>query len=357
MTDLHARIDLLEGELAMPLIGAATGVSKRTFAVLRLTRSDGTAGLGEASPLPGYSPDSIDDVARELGPLADGPLRADPLGAPSVLLADAFAAHPVRCPSARFALETALLDWLGQTRSEPLHQIIAGRAERKPIPIADLVIEPRPASWPSAVDALLESGATHLKLKIGGDPHAELDALRAIRRAHPALPLRLDANRGMTTEALRRHADALEALRLEMLEEPVAPAHWLDVIDLPLPFALDETLGDEELSQRLLGSGRIDAVVLKPTVLGGFRASLEIAERSAEHGARPVVSHTFDGPIARAAAAELALALQTDLAVGLGAHPALALWPPCEIAAIAGRQIVPHGAPGLGLRFEVDPDD
>lgn len=351
MTDLHAKIELLEGELAKPLIGAATGLSKRSFAILRLTRSDGTTGLGEASPLPGYSPDSIDDVARDLGPLADRPLRANPLATPAALLDEVFAAHSVRCPSARFALETALLDWLGQTRSEPLHRIIAGRGQRAPIPIADLVAEPSPVFWPSRVDALLESGATHLKLKIGLDPDAELDALRVIRRAHPALPLRLDANRRMTTEALHRHVDALEGLELEMLEEPVGPAHWLDVIDLPLPFALDETLGDEALAQRLLGSGRIDAVVLKPMVLGGLRASLEIAERAAEHGARAVVSHTFDGPIARAAAAELALALQTDLAAGLGAHPALALWPPCEIAAIAGRTVVPHGAPGLGLRF------
>ncbi|HSN83329.1 MAG TPA: enolase C-terminal domain-like protein [Polyangiales bacterium] len=351
MTDLHARIDLLEGELPRPLIGAATGLSKRAFAILRLTRSDGTTGLGEASPLPGYSPDSIDDVARDLGPLADGPLHADPLATPAVLLTEAFAAHSVRCPSARFALETALLDWLGQTRAEPLHQIIGGRARRAPIPIADLVVEPNPASWPSHVDALLESGATHLKLKIGLDPDAEIDALRAIRRAHPALPLRLDANRRMTTKALHQHADALEALGLEMLEEPVGPAHWLDVVELPLPFALDETLGDEALAQRLLESGRIDAVVLKPMVLGGLRACLEMAERAAEHGARAVVSHTFDGPIARAAAAELALALQTDLAAGLGAHPALALWPSCEIAAIAGRKLVPHGAPGLGLRL------
>ncbi len=98
--------------------------------------------------------------------------------------------------------------------------------------------------------------------------------------------------------------------------------------------------------------GAANAVVIKPTVLGGLRASFDVAERAAAHGAQYLVSHTFDGPIARAVTAELALALQTELAAGLGWHPALELWPPHQIAAICGRQIVPHDSAGLGLQFE-----
>lgn len=357
MTDLHARIDLLEGELSDPLVGAAAGLSKRAFAILQLTRADGTRGLGEASPLPGYSPDSIEDAVRELRDLTRGPVAADPLATPYTLLSSVFAAHALRCPSARFALETALLDWWGRTRSEPLHEALAGRAEREPIPIADLVLDPDPRRWPSHVDVLLADGATHLKLKIGGDLDAQLAALRTIRRAHPRLPIRLDANRAIAPEELRRWASSLEALELELIEEPVAPEHWPEALDLPLPFALDETLCDETLARMLLETGCVRAVVLKPTVLGGLKTSLEVAERAADHGALAVVSHTFDGPVSRAATAELALALQTELAAGLGPHPALGLWPPHEISAIVGRQIVTHRVPGLGLRFHEDPDE
>lgn len=350
MTELHARIDLLEGTLPKPLAGAASRLSKRAFAVLRLTRSDGTAGVGEASPLPGYSPDSIEDASRELGALAERPVRADPLAPPLALLSDVSRAHPLACPSSRFALETALLDWLGQTRGEPLHRMLAGSADRRPIPIADLVTEPSPSSWLSEVDGLRAAGATHLKLKIGADLDAEIAALRTIRREHPALPLRLDANRRGSPSDIRRHSAALEALELELIEEPVAPEHWPDILDLPLPWALDETLRDAALSGRLLDAGRVHAVVLKPMVLGGLAACLQIAERAAEHGVPALVSHSFDGPIARAATAELALALQTPLAAGLGAHAALALWPSYRASAIDGRQIVPHQDPGLGLQ-------
>jgi len=356
VTDLHAQIDLLEGELSDALVGGAEGISKRSFAVLRLMRSDGTAGLGEASPLPGYSLDSIAEVADELQPLADEPVLVDALASPLEILTDAFASHPLRQPSSRFALETALLDWLGRTRGEPLHRVLGGDAERQAVPIADLVMTTDSNSWPARTEELLEDGATHVKLKIGADLDHEIEALRAIRRTHPTLPLRLDGNRRIPVALLRQHAAALEALELELIEEPVAPEDWPIALGLPLPFALDETLRDEALSQRVLESGRIAAAVIKPMVLGGLRASFEIAEKAAEHGALYLVSHTFDGPIARAATAELALALQTELAAGLGEHPALGLWPPHRIAAIRGRQVVPHGAPGLGLQFEEDPD-
>ena len=79
-------------------------------------------------------------------------------------------------------------------------------------------------------------------------------------------------------------------------------------------------------------------------------------ERAAECGADYLVSHTFDGPIARAATAELALVLQCSLAAGLGPHPGLDLWPPHRIAAIRAREIEPHDSPGLGLHFQAGDD-
>jgi L-alanine-DL-glutamate epimerase-like enolase superfamily enzyme len=190
VTDLHAQIDVIEGELSEPLVGGAAGLSRRTFAVLRLMRSDGTTGLGEASPLPGYSPDSISEVSEELQRLADEPVRANPLAGPSELLAQTFAAHPLKHPSSRLALETAMLDWLGHSQGKPVHQILAGDVAAQPIPIADLVVQ-APAAWPARVDALLTDGATHLKLKVGSDLDAEVAALREIRRAHPTVPLRI----------------------------------------------------------------------------------------------------------------------------------------------------------------------
>ena len=352
MTELHARLDLLDGTLSGALVGAAAGVSSRRFAVLTLTRGDGTAGIGEASPLPGYSPDSIDEACSELRRLVEEPVEVDALGTPFEIVSSVLAAHPVRTPSARFAIETALLDWLGHTRAEPAHRVLAGDVTCDPIPIAELVLEPDPARWPAAVDVNVAAGATHLKLKVGVDLAREVAALTAIRAAHPTLRLRLDGNGRASLDALRAHASSLEALGLELFEEPVPRDQWSEALELPLPFALDESLRDREHAKQLLESGRIRAVVLKPTVLGGLEASFEVAELGARFGASCLVSHTFDGPIARAAAVELALALRAELAAGLGTHPALDLWPPYRIDAVRARTIAPHDSPGLGLHFE-----
>ena len=356
MTELHAKVDVVEGALPSALVGGGAGIDRRSFAVLTLMRDDGTLGLGEASPLPGYSPDDMWDVAEALHALVATPIEVDALASPFDIVSCALGERPPAEPSARFALETAVLDWLGRNRGLPVHRILGGDAERDPVPIGDLVMAQNPSEWLPEADRLLADGATHLKLKVGLDVAREVQALQAIRSEHRTLPLRLDGNGNLSVEELRAYADAFERLELEMFEEPVSGEAWSEVLELPLPWALDESLLDVDASLRALESERVRALVLKPTVLGGFGACFEWAGRAAVVGADVTVSHTFDGPIARAAAAELALALRCGLAAGLGPHPALELWPPCTTASIDGRRIVPHDEPGLGLTFEEEPD-
>jgi L-alanine-DL-glutamate epimerase-like enolase superfamily enzyme len=356
LTVLHAKVDVLEGELPRELVGGADRLARRSFVVLTLMRDDGTMGVGEASPLPGYSPDDVETAASALYRLVEDPVEVDPLATPFEIVSAALGSRPIDEPSARFAIETAVLDWLGHNRGAPVHRVLGGDADPAPIPIGDLMMSPDAADWPRETSGLVADGATHIKYKVGRDFASEVSALETIRAAHPDLPIRLDGNRRLSVPELRAHDSALQALELELFEEPVGPTEWSEALEQGLPWALDETLLDSEASRRHLDTGRVQAVVLKPTLLGGFTACLAWAERAAAAGADFTVSHTFDGPIARAATAELGLALQCRLAAGLGQHPALSLWPPVGDPAIEGRRIVAHDAPGLGLSFE-DEDD
>ena len=130
MTLLHAQLDLIEGRLPRGLVGAAAGLAERTFAVLTLSSEDGTTGVGEASPLPGYSPDSIDDADEELQDLIDAPIEVNPSSAPRALLDRTPEVQLMEHPSARFALESALLDWLGKVRGQPVHALLAAGPAR-----------------------------------------------------------------------------------------------------------------------------------------------------------------------------------------------------------------------------------
>jgi L-alanine-DL-glutamate epimerase-like enolase superfamily enzyme len=77
---------------------------------------------------------------------------------------------------------------------------------------------------------------------------------------------------------------------------------------------------------------------------------LGLAELARGLGLGVVVSHTFEGPVAWAAAACLALAVESPgLAAGLDRHAGLNAWPEVTPATIGQAEIVPASAPGLGL--------
>jgi L-alanine-DL-glutamate epimerase-like enolase superfamily enzyme len=89
--------------------------------------------------------------------------------------------------------------------------------------------------------------------------------------------------------------------------------------------------------------------VLKPTLLGGFAVCLRIAREAAARGLAASVTHTFDGPVALAAAAELASALPARvLACGLDRHAGLGAWPDVAIAQLGDAHAGSANLPGLG---------
>lgn len=324
----------------------------RDALVLVLRDCEGVAlGLGEASPLPGYSPDRLEQAREELDRVCERgvSLRAD--GDVDSVIEALSAIHSLKTPSARFGLETAALDWLGRRTDRPVHRLLDDTEPRASKAIAELIEREAPARWPDRVAQLVDRGVTHVKLKVGADFAAEVETLHRIRRSHPSLTLRLDGNRRLRLEDLHAHRTALTALGAEYIEEPVPTEELPRAFDLGLPIALDETVRDWSLFERLLQTHRPAAVILKPMVLGGLRACRRAALRAASQGVPSVVSHTLDGPIARAAAAELALTLSTGLAVGLGEHGFLMGWPEHRIEAIQNRRVTAHTRAGLGLRF------
>lgn len=278
---------------------------------------DGRAGVGECAPLPGRSPETLEDDLAALRSVA------------------ALEDVPRSLPAARFALETALLDLAAQERGVSLAELLSPAPARE---LAASAIVPLGGSSPAAT----------WKVKIGrGDLAGEIAALAAMPRG-----LRLDANRSWTRDQAARALARLVPLEPAWVEEPVPAADLLALGRQPVPIALDESLLDQpEESAAALEAGLVRAVVLKPALLGGHAACLEWAARARRAGAVPVASHLMDGPVALAAAAELALAMARpgDPAAGLGAHDGLRGFPPARVPQLDGQRLVSH-RPGLGVR-------
>lgn len=324
--------------------------AERQSLLLRLSDAQGLSGVGEASPLPGYSPDGLDDVEAALAGLdSDGLASAVETGDIRAALTAAGALAPRALPSARMALETAMLDYVGQRerRSAPALLGAEPGAER---PLAELIGSPLDPDFSARCERAVCAGFRDLKVKLGAPRQldAELSALAAsAARLGRAVSFRVDANQALDSAEVERAWAALRELGIELFEEPGASSA-APLAGLPL--ALDESLQglDVDAALERLGASSARFAVLKPTALGGLAHCWALAERAQKLAVRSVVSHCFDGPLALRAAAALALALPGDVAHGLAPHAALTGWqepnPPVERG-----WLKTWSEPGLGL--------
>ncbi|HEU0031351.1 MAG TPA: AMP-binding protein [Kofleriaceae bacterium] len=308
--------------------GAARGRALRTAIVVEV-RADDTRGWGEAAPLPELAHDSLAAAERAIAALA-APFDVDDVAT--------FAAS-IASPSARFAIETALLDAIARRDGRPLAALLSAEPAQRLA--ASIVVDD-----PAAARAAIARGARCLKIKVAD---GDLARVRAIADAAPGVALRLDANRAWPIEHVRDRLAALADLPIEFVEEPCVAPHRLLGEPLPLPLALDETLAeltDAELATAL-SSRSLRAVILKPTLLG-LHACVALVEQARAAGVAAIVTHALEGPIGTAACAELALAVGGDRAVGLAPHPALDAWQPA-VPQLHDTEIVAVERAGLGL--------
>lgn len=340
----------LEPYAVDPGPGAAN--ARRTWsrrAGLFVHLSDGDfRGTGESAPLPGYSPDTLEETQVAL--ISWCPSREASEGFRHVLGARDFPGIPAAVeslvrtlpeglPAARFGLETALLD---------------GASRRLGMSVADLLWgDGRAFSWqpirsqslwtslePPDADGLgLRAGAsglgTVLKVKVGRQDRLqeEGELLREIRRRFPELELRLDANGSWSPEQALETVQAWKGLGIRWIEEPCAWSSWAEVVDWsavsPIPVALDESLWKLGPPPRDPAGFEPAALILKPQLLGGVLPCLRLAEDRAE--CRALASHCFDGPAAFAATTTLAQVLDRRFgseAHGLARHGVLDAFPP-----------------------------
>lgn len=339
-----------ERALPRPARNARQGWATRAACIITLTGEDGARGSGEASPLPGFSPDSLSDCQAALSRLdtRNLPSRLEPGRSIAEALASVSGRLPASLPAARSALECALLDLWARAAGKPAWVLIGAPNQSAPAPrTVAALLQGEPESACEQAQAAYARGQRCFKLKVGR-PHSlprELAAARQLRaELGPHVRLRLDANQSFSAEQARACLLQFAALNIEFIEEPCTPYDLACVPDLPLPLALDESL--VTLASTALPL-RVRALVLKPGLLGGVSACIAWAEAARRIGAEVIVSHTFDGPLGLMLSAALALSIGSEtFAQGLDLHGA-----GLEGLALPGYshgQVQAWSAPGLG---------
>ena len=181
--------------------------------------------------------------------------------------------------AARNALDCALWDLEAKRRAMPAYRV-AGLADLKPLVTAFTLSLATPADMAAA--ALRVPRLKLLKLKLGGvgDP----DRMMAVRQARPDARLVADANEAWTVEMLTPFLAAAARAKVDLIEQPL-PAALDEVLrDVPRPVALcaDESAHVSSDLARL--AGLYDAVNIKLDKTGGLTEALVMAQSAETMG-------------------------------------------------------------------------
>jgi L-alanine-DL-glutamate epimerase-like enolase superfamily enzyme len=264
-----------------------------------------------------------------------------------------------RWPAARFGAECALLEHLARRRGLPVAALLAGSAAVHPVLLVNALLEGDDAAGlAQAAREAVAQGFGVVKVKVAARPlSVDAQRLLAVRRAvGPGVKIRIDANGGWTEATARSALRGLEALGLEVCEQPVSPGDVEGMRRLrrtvPCRIAADETMLVTDVLDRLLvrdPDAAADVVVLKPAALGGLLPSLALARRAASAGTDAYVTTLMDGPLSRAAAVHLAAVLPGEVwAHGLSTVELLEGVPDDALTPRGGR-IHLSGEPGWGV--------
>jgi O-succinylbenzoate synthase len=172
-------------------------------------------------------------------------------------------------PMAKAAVIDAVLDAELRARGESLAAWLGAARERVPCGVSVGIAESTEALL-EQVEGYLADGYVRIKLKI--EPGVDVERVRAVRAAHPEIPLSVDANAAYSLEdaAVFR---AMEPERLLMIEQPL---HHEDLVDhaelqaqLETSICLDESIRSAADAKAALGLGSCRIVNIKQGRVGG----------------------------------------------------------------------------------------
>ncbi|KAK6931406.1 Thiamine pyrophosphate enzyme, C-terminal TPP-binding [Dillenia turbinata] len=287
--------------------------------ILALTFEDGSVGYGEVAPLESdeESLSIVEDQLRFLVHVIEGVKISYLLP----LLSGSFSswiwsnlgihAHSLS-PSVRCGFEMAVLNAIAAMKDTNLVNVIYPLMDKErenserssTIRICALVDSVGgPAEIASIASDLVDEGFTTIKLKVARrlDPVEDAAVVKEVRKkVGSQIELRVDANRKWSYDEAVQFAFLVKPCKLQYIEEPVQSGD--DIIrfseETGLPVALDETI-DNFQGNLLESLGKfahtsVVAVVIKPSVVGGFETAAMIAKWAQQKGKMAVISSAYE---------------------------------------------------------------
>lgn len=270
--------------------------------------------FGEASPLPGFSTETLDEALLFLNAHKQA---IEVLFERQLTLAE-FDRHCAALngpPSAGFGLSVAMGDFLARKDHLPLFRYL------NPASPGTVAVNATLAS--SQADELIEramhawnNGFTVLKVKVGKNTEAEFSALKTIRESLPDCRLRIDANGAWDAQQALRNLNRFYDLQIEFCEQPVRAADLKGLSDLsrqsPIPVAADESARTLQQIRSVIDRQAADILIIKPMLIGSISQFHAVTDLAAAAGIPVVVTSCLEAGPGRRASAHLAAGLEAQ---------------------------------------------
>ena len=297
--------------------GTSRGVLTEKPTWLLTIEHNGRRGIGECSPLPGLSIDDISDYERSklLWTCAHISLGKESLWE-----------QLKSYPSIQFGVEQAFLSLEAEQEGVLFPSLFT--EGQVPIPINGLIWMGDKHYMQQQIREKLSQGFHCIKMKIGAiDFETEYALLKGTRQQYAPsdIELRVDANGAFSPLEALEKLKRLSDLEIHSIEQPIRAGQYEQMARLceasPLPIALDEELigvACPERKKEILQWIRPAYIILKPSLIGGYRGSEEWIDLAEKQGIGWWVTSALEGNVGLSAIAQWTYTLKNPLPQGLG---------------------------------------
>ncbi|MGL4810415.1 MAG: muconate/chloromuconate family cycloisomerase [Beijerinckiaceae bacterium] len=291
---------------------AMTTMSRQTLMIVRIRTSDGITGIGEGTTIGGlaYGPESPEGMK----------LAIDTYFTPILL-----AANPDRISQtmatigrsiqgnhfAKSAVETALIDALGQKTGLAASELLGGRQHDR-LPVAWTLASGDTARDIAEAEEMLARRRHNIfKLKIGkGDPKANIAHVAAIKKAlGDRASVRVDINQAWSEATASAMLPLLADAGVDLIEQPVHHRNVKALARLSretsVAIMADESLNGPETAFHIAAHSAADVFALKIEQSGGLFATAKVAAIAEAAGIGLYGGTMLEGAVGTIASAHL----------------------------------------------------
>lgn len=296
--------------------GTSRGVLVQKETWFLILSENGKYGIGECGILRGLSIDDVPEYEDKLKWTCEN----------ITLGKDALWEALQEFPSIQFGVEQAFLSFESKNSFE---LFISDFIEKgMPIAINGLVWMGDETFMLEQIQQKLEEGFRCIKMKIGAiDFDTEISVLKSIRKKYTKdqIKIRVDANGAFSPKEALKKLAILSDLHIHSIEQPIRQGNILEMKELcdksSLDIALDEELigvFDVTEKEKLLQTIQPQYIILKPSLVGGYRGSEEWIRLAEKMKIGWWVTSALESNIGLNAIAQWAFTLENPMPQGLG---------------------------------------